>query len=270
MATATEQIILLYPWLPAAAIEAYDTAYRAGSVKPWLDVRSDPLYETWFPGNTTENGEVRYGEGDYSRVRAGYNDVLSSMGLNNSTGLWDDKITAAMQGERSVDEFERAAGEVYDRVISQSDAIKQVYADNFEIDMTTEAILASVLDPELGDRIIGQEISMAEIGGAAAEQGFSLTQARQGEIAAQGLTLDQAREVYGQAGSALPILDILAARHDDPDDDFDLNEFEQAEIFSDPFQRRRMRRLLGQERASFGAGPSARSQRGGLTGLTQE
>jgi len=192
------------------------------------------------------------------------------MGLNTSTGLWDDQITAAMIGGRSPAEFEAAASEVYDRVISASDAIKQVYSDNFGIDMTTEAIIASVLSPALGDKIISTEISMAEIGGAAVESGFSLTQQRQEEIAERGITLDQARDIYSQAQSSVPILDILAARHDDPDDDFDLFEFEQSEIFNDPFQNRRIRRLIGQERSSFGAGPSARSTRGGLTGLTQE
>jgi hypothetical protein len=63
---------------------------------------------------------------------------------------------------------------------------------------------------------------------------------------------------------------VLANRHADPDDEFHLEQFDNADLFQDPQQRRRMGRLLAQERASFTGGAQldfAKSQTGGVTGL---
>jgi hypothetical protein len=268
MATAPEQIAMLYPWIPPDAIQAYSDLYNEGSVEPWLGIRTDSRYEQWFPGNMDDDGNIRYGEDSYAGVREAYRDVVRSMNLNDQA--FEDQFTALMEGEVSPSEFEARASEVYDRVISASDAIKNAFAEANGFEITTEGILASALDPDLGDKILSQEIGMAEISGAATESGFTLGSDRIAELEAFGVTLDQARGVYGQAASTLPVLDMLAARHDDPDDDFDLNEFEQAEIFNDPFQNRRMRRLISQERSTFTQGASVRATRGALTGLVSE
>jgi len=268
MPTSSEQIALLYPWIPPDAIAAYDVLYVDGSAEPWLAIRQDPRYETWFPGNMDDDGNIRYGEDQYAGVRESYRDVIRSMGLNDQA--FEDQFTALMEGEVAPAEFERRASEVYDRVISASDAIKTAFAEANGFEITTEGILASALDPNIGDDILSGKISMAEISGAATESGFTLGSDRIGELEAFGVTLDQARATYQQAASTLPVLDMLAARHADPDDDFDLEEFEQAEIFNDPFQNRRMRRLISQERSSFTQGASIRATRGALTGLVSE
>lgn len=268
MATATDQLLLFYPWLPPEVIEAYDDSYRSGDVEPWAVVRADSRYDIWFPGNKTDDGSVRYGEGQYAAVRESYRDVLRS--INLQPGLFEERFTELMEGEVSPAEFEARVSEIYDRVISASDAIKQAFATANGFDTTVEGILASVLDPTIGDRILSQEISIAEITGAAAESGFQLRRDRVEQLESFGITLERARDVFQQAETTLPILDMLAARHADPDDDFNLEEFTQAEFFNDPFQNRRMRRLISQERSTFSLGPSARQTRGALTGLIQE
>lgn len=268
MATATEQLQVMYPWIPPEVIAAYDEAFKGGAVDPWAIVREDKRYDTWFPGNKADDGSVRYGEGQYAAVRESYRDVMRSMNL--SPDLFEDQFTALMEGEVSPAEFEARASEVYDRVISASDAIKREFAAANGFDITTEGILASALDPEVGDKILYQEISLAEVGGAGAEHGFTISREERDRLVDRGLTLEQARQLYGEASSLLPVLDVLAKRHDDPDDDFDLEEFTNAEVFSDPFQNRRMRRLIGQERSQFGTSPSVRSQRGAATGLLLE
>jgi hypothetical protein len=68
-------------------------------------------------------------------------------------------------------------------------------------------------------------------------------------------------------------MNVLAKRHADPDDTFDLNEFVASEIYDDPEQRRRIRRLVSQERSLFaniGAQTQfSRTRVGGITGLTE-
>ena len=269
MATATEQLRIMYPWLPAGAIAAYDDSYKAGDVDPWAVVRTHTQYDLWFPGNKTADGDVRYAESQYASVRESYRDIHRSVGLYN-TDVFEDQFTALMEGEVSPAEYEFRVSETFDRVISASDEIKRAFVGANGFPITTEGILASALDPSVGDDILSQKIGMAEITGSAAESGYGLNSLRSEEFLGKGITLERAREFYQGAESALPVLDMLAARHNDPDDDFDINEFEQAGLFQDPFQNLRMRRLISQERSQFSVGVSARSTRGALTGLTQE
>ena len=258
MATATEQIQAMFPWLPQAAIDAYNEAYTSGSAEPWLDVRQDPQYEVWFPGNLTDDGQARYSEENYMAVRESYKDVFRAMNL----------LPDAC--EVSPAEFEQRASLVYDRIISASDQIKEAFAAANGFDITTEGILASALDPDLGDKILSQEVGLAEISGAGAESGFNITREHATRIFGQDVSLDEARNVFGQAQALVPVLDILARRHSDPDDTFDLNEFTEAEIFNDPFENARMRRLVAQERSAFGSSTSIRARDGALTGLVAE
>jgi len=84
--------------------------------------------------------------------------------------------------------------------------------------------------------------------------------------------VNEAQQFFGNAAMLVPTLSVLASRNADPDDDFDLTEFTQAQIFDDPTQRRRMRRLLAQETASFTGGAQIefrRGQTGGVAGLAQ-
>jgi len=82
----------------------------------------------------------------------------------------------------------------------------------------------------------------------------------------------QARQLFASAEAAIPVLNVLASRHADPDDTFDLNEFVESEVMADPTQKRRVRRLLAQERSTFsmgggGAEPFAPDRSGRKAGL---
>lgn len=265
-ASSPEQIAASYPWLPPEVIEVYTDAWAGGSVDPWSDVRADTRYDQWFPGNRTPDGRVRYGESQYAAVRESYRDVVRSMNLNPE--LFEERFTELMEGEVSPAEFEARADQVWNRIATASDQIRQRFADANGFDLTTEGLLASALDPDLGDDILNQRITLAEVGGAAAESGFNVADTQIDQLVRVGVGLDEARQLYQRAESLLPALDILTRRHNDPDDDFSLDEFTNAQVFQDPTQNRRIRRLMDQERATFGTGLSARQLRGGaVTGL---
>ena len=109
---------------------------------------------------------------------------------------------------------------------------------------------------------------MAEIGGEAATRGFNIGKGMSEELFRAGLGRNEAAGFFGQAATQLPGLDVLARRHEDPDDDFDLEELTKAMIYDDPEERRRMRRLVAQERSTFtDVGNLARGRTGGVAGL---
>lgn len=268
MATAPEQIAAAYPWLPAEVVVLYTEAYNEGVVNPWTTVRADARYETWFPGNLTEDGTVRYGETQYATARESYNDVLRSVGIEN-TDLFADEITMMIRGERRPDEFAQGVHDLYDRILSASDEIREFYADaNGITDLTTAGMIAGYLNPEIGDKILQGRLTMAEIGGEADVRGYDISFGYAELLAQNDLTRGSAQDLFGKARQLLPTLDILAKRQEDPDDTFDLEEFVSSEFFNDPRENLRMRRLLSRERSSFTASTSfAKGRTGGLVGL---
>lgn len=269
MPDSIETIRFLFPWFPEAAVQVYYDAYIEHGAAVGLEtVRQDSRYEQWFPGNLDDDGYVRYDESLYAGIREGYRDVLRSAGIM-ATDLFEDQFTRLMEGEVTPPEFSARVSDVFDRVVSASDSIKEYYASQYGIEgLTTPALLAGALDPTVGNMILSQQISVAEIGGEALESGFNLTIGRVEELLSRDMTKAQANELFQEAESLLPILNTLAVRHNDPDDDFDIEEFIAADFFKDPQQNLRMRRMISQERAQFRGGTSfATTREGGMAGL---
>ncbi len=177
-------------------------------------------------------------------------------------------------GNVSPEELDRdRIAPVYERVIESSPAIRADYITRNGPEMSDEAIIAGILDPELGDRIINRQVAISEIAGEGAESGFGISDTLVEQLYRAGVDRREADRLFSEASNVIPVLSTMARRHADPDDDFDIEQFVSADIFSDPVQRRRMRRLVAQERSLFanvGAQTSfARQNRGGITGLRQ-
>ena len=251
-----EEMELIFSWLPPEARQIYIDAMLEldDADAAWAVVRADTRYEEWFPGNLTEDGRPRYSEATYATVVAAYDDTFRAVGLNPA--LFQSRYGELISGEVSPKELEELRiMPVYERIIEGSEYIKAWYSDNMGIEMTTEAILASALDPSLGNQILNREIGMAEIAGEAVESGFdaeAFVPFLEQLYTTEGMDRQMADRLFSAASDVIPALSVLARRHADPDDTFDLGEFVSAELWSDPFQRRRMRRLVSQERAAFG------------------
>lgn len=230
---------------PAAAIEA---------------VRGSSVYDTYFAGNRREDGSLRWTEGEYQANMESYEDSLVAVGLDRAfvQTYFQGQFIQLIEGNVDGDEFwTTRVKPIYDRVIRSSEAIQKEYADAFGItDLTPEAIFASILDPEtVGTGILDKTIAISEIRGAYNERfnniGDITTAYFESLLSRGDVGLDQARTLFAAADTMLPVLTVLANRHTDPNDEFNLEDFTQASIWNDPEQASRMRRLMQQERASF-------------------
>jgi len=277
MATMTpEEIRVTFAYLPDDLVDAYIEYYTdtADEDVIWAQIRQDSRYEEWFPGNLTEDGRPRYSEDIYAAVTASYDDVFRSVGI---TGVALEEMRqqygTLIGGDVSPQELEtNRVAPMYDRIVLASDSIKAYYASEFGVGLSTGDLIASAMNPALGGKILTKQISLAEIGGEALESGYDLDTEMVGKLFETGkVGREEADRLFQAAENMLPTLNVLAARHADPDDEFDINEFIQADIFQNPEQRRRMNRLIAQEHSTFGASgvDIARSQFGGLAGLEQ-
>ena len=234
-------------------------------------VRNDSAYDEIFEGNRRDDGSLRYDEGTYFGILESFADSLLSIDLNPD--LFRSKFPGMIAGLVSPNEFASRVNNVYERVLTSTEQIRNYYAAEFSFDMTDQAIVASFLDSDIGDAILNRRIAISEVGGSAAARNFNPSIGLVEELVSYGLdTQDEAQQFFSVAEDVIPSIQVLARRHADPDDTFDLEDFTNAQLFGDPEQRRRMRRLMAQERTSFSSDRSLTvigGDRGRLTGLQE-
>ncbi len=244
-----------------------------------IALRQGETYQAIFPSMYDEGGVPIFTgaspEEQYYTTLESYRQQVRATGLNHE--LFEARYHEMIGGRVTADEFTQRVVALRQRVMEGGDFIKNFYAENYAFDMSDHGILASLMDPDIEYDILNRNISMAEIGGFAGVRGFDITTDFAAQVASQmsqsgQVNTLQAQQFFANAATMIPALTILAQRHDDPDDEFDLNEFAGAEIFDDPEQRRRIRRLVAQESSTFTGGAQldlTRAQTGGITGLAQ-
>jgi hypothetical protein len=278
MVMTPEEVRVAFAWLPNEAIQAYIDAFvdSGDDTVAWAQVRTHKNYEQWFPGNLTADGRPRYSENVYAAVTASYDDVFRSVGLSGQAlKEMQAKYGDLISGEVSPQELEAdRVVPMYERILASSSFIKARYASEFGVGLSDIELLSAAMDPALGAKILEKQISLAEIGGEAAESGFgTIDKDLINRMFESGkIDRDAADRLFQQAENLLPTLNVLAARHADPDDTFDIEEFVTADIFQDPTQRRRINRLVAQEKSLFSGGSgsfvSSRTT-GGVAGLAE-
>ncbi len=266
-----QQIQGLYPWMNQEMLSAYQTSWGEfeDTSLALQEVRGTSSYQTVFAGNfDSTTGTVRMSESEYFASKAEFDATL--MGVNLNPDHFEDEWVTALEGEVSPREMLTRMEAAYERIIQAAPEIRDFYSTNFGIEMTDSAILASAISPTIGDKILNRQISMAEIGGSAAQRGFDIGADFAGRLAQiEGFQEDQ---FFGQARELIPAMQTLAARHADPDDEFNLEDVSSAFLFDDPQTRRRIRRLQAQEASTFTGGATVdfkRTETGGVAGLSQ-
>ncbi len=239
-------------------------------------VRGSNEYRQIFPSMFDDEGNMRFvsdPEATYQRTIESYRNTLRSLNLNPE--VFEGRLHSLIEGAVSPNEFVQRTEAIYENIIESSPYIRDWYAENYGLELSDQAILASVIDGPDGPvsgAILEDRITTAQIAGEGEQRGFNITSGFADLLEDTGMTRQGAQQFFGQAASLIPALSVLAARNADPDDDFSLDEFAQAEVFNDPEQRRRIRRLRAQEQSTFTGGAGielARDRSGGVAGLVE-
>ena len=231
-------------------------------------MRASAPYDQSFAGNRRDDGSVRWTEKEYLSIIEAFDTELASYGINPA--VFHSRYSDLIAGDVAPDEFRSRVSAAYGDLVTAATEIRDYYEQSYGVAMTEEAVFTAYLDPGIGEEILAGRIEVAEVGGAGLQHGFDISIDLAERLASQDLTGRQAGQVFAQAANQLPVLDVLARRHNDPDDTFDLNEFLAAAVEADPTQTNRLRRLFAQEAAMFGRGSVFRTDRetGAVSGLT--
>lgn len=265
----------LYPWLPDPLLTIFAQQWAATG-DPGLALaymRQHPEYDRYFAGNRRDDGSFRYSEQEYLAVRGGMAELLADYQQNPDA--YQDRITAAIAGDVSVQEFSDRLGLLWNEVFQQIPQIRSAYVAEFGLHDADPAvsdanIFASFLNPGTDLTELRINVSNAQIVGQASAYGFSRGWSRADELRRAGLSGDEARDLYQQAQVQTMTLSALASRYYDPDDTFGIDDFEDAVTGLDPLEQERAARLIQFERSAFSdRGDVVRDQVGALTGLRQ-
>ena len=263
----------LLSWLPETLFNVYYSAWIRNNRDAELaiqEMRNSPEYDTYFGGNRREDGTLRWSETEYLQITDRFATDLDHIGGVNPE-LFRHKFAGMIEAGKSPDEFRSQLQAVVDRVLLDQESVIDMYSRFWGIEATPEGLIAMALDADMNDLVLNRQITMAEIASEGAQRSFSIDKEFAATLFNANLDEESAAQFFGDAGAWVPVLNVLARRHADPDDDFDLEDFSASELFQDRGQRQRMRRLVSQERSAFTQpgtfGVRTTEETGGFAGL---
>jgi hypothetical protein len=186
-----------------------------------IRLRKEPAYMKRFAANESrvQKGLRALSEAEYVDLEDRYQDIMVRYGLPSTYYKQEkDPVTGIMlqpgfekliAGDVSAAELEDRVQTAYNRVIKAnpevSQALKQFYPD-----ISNGDILAYALDPSQAIENIKRKVTAAEIGGAAMSQRLATGVSRAEELAAYGVTGQEARQGYQTVAGVLPRASTLA------------------------------------------------------------
>jgi hypothetical protein len=278
-----KQVRALLPWLPESLVMTYANSFSKDQNADIAlsEVRASEDYEQFFPKNKRTDGTVRLSESDYAAVKESYGLTIADYGINPD--YFENTFATLIEKGISPNTFRQRVATASDGITQNIPAVKEYYAANFAMDLSDESILASVIDPDVGQAIIEGRITAAQIGAEAGVRGFELNASEVQALERAGLTQGQARELFAVAEAEVPRLANLTRRFtpDEPVTEevtpeglvqkpgYDIEEFVQAKVFGSAEEIERQRKLEAQELSEFAPETGAARTGRRITGLTE-
>jgi hypothetical protein len=237
-------------------------------------IRTTEQYRQVFAGNVRQDGTLRMDEQEYFAYKRGFERLFLSRGLNPQPFEAIGRFVEAVEAEVSISELDSRMRAIEQGVLAGTEETAQWFLNAYgEAGLTwlnqqgnRATALAMAFDQQVGNELLGNRITAAQIGGEAALQGFERGVMRAEQMARAGITQGAARQFYSQAAFGLEALDAVTRRF--YSGDTSLEDFEDASLFGQADQQRRLGRGLAAERSQFaGRDVFRRGQSGALSGL---
>ena len=170
-------------------------------------MRQTDEYKSVFAGNLNPDGvTVKYSEREYSQLIDGYKRKIDAIGINSDLIMTSERKQQLVENVVSPDELGTRINTVYYQVLQSIPQVKEFYKRNFNRDLTDEEIIASAIDPKIGEGIIsgtisardvlGQRVLRSQIGAEALLAGTDITVEAAEALRAKGLNVETARRGF--------------------------------------------------------------------------
>ena len=229
-----------------------------------LGLQETDEYKTRFKANEErlKKGLTVLQPAEYLNLEDGYRQVLRSYGLTAFDN--DDYVQQFISNDVSAAELSNRVVTAVQRVQNADPAVIKQLGEFYGI--TSDRLVAYVLDPQQQFQKIERQVAAGEIGVAAGRQGLKVGVQVAEQLAAQGITQAEAQKGYSTIADILPTAEKLSAIYGSTTEKYGQSEAEQ-EVFNSLASAQRARQKLSAlEVAQFGG--SSGLARGGLTQQT--
>jgi hypothetical protein len=226
-----------------------------------LALQGTDAYKTRFKANQDrlDKGLRVLQPAEYLNLEDGYRQVLRSYGLTAFDN--DDSVQQFISNDVSASELSNRVVTAVQRVQNADPAVIKQLSEFYGI--TSDRLVAYVLDPQQQFQKIERQIAAGEIGVAAGRQGLTVGVGVAEQLAAQGISQAEAQKGYSTIADILPTAEKLSAIYGETTQKYGQSEAEQ-EVFNSLASAQRAReKLSALEVAQFGG--SSGLARGGLT-----
>tara|TARA_R100000781_G_C4070978_1_gene124445 strand:- start:127 stop:993 length:867 start_codon:yes stop_codon:yes gene_type:complete len=171
------------------------------------EMRQTDEYKSVFAGNLNPDGvTVKYSEREYSQLIDGFKRKIDAIGINSDLIMTSERKQQLVENVVSPDELGTRINTVYSQVLQSIPQVKEFYKRNFNRDLTDEEIIASAIDPKIGEGIISgtisardvlnQRVLRSQIGAEALLAGTDITVEAAEALRAKGLNVETARRGF--------------------------------------------------------------------------
>jgi hypothetical protein len=222
-------------------------------------LQESPEYKERFKANTARlaKGLAVLKPNEYIAVEDSYRQALRAYGLTQFDN--DDYVSKFIENDMSPSELNARIQLATERVTNAAPQVRNTLVNFYGL--TDVDLIAYTLDPKGQLPQIEKQIATAEIGAAAARQGFQseVGKANAEYLRSIGVTQEQAVRGFADIANILPTATKLTDIYRDGLEGYGLEEAQQ-EVFSNlASERRKRERLTAAETATFG-GKSAMSK----------
>ncbi len=239
-----------------------------------IQLQNSDAYKKRFAANEQRiaKGLSALSPAEYIAVEDQYQNIMRNYGLPESYYAKDTMGTQAgfqtlLANDVSATELEERVLTAQDRVLKAAPEISQALKA-FYPDITNGDILAYTLDPQKGLDAIKRKVTAAEIGGAAIGQGLKTDVTRAEQLAAAGVTKQQAQEGYQTIAEVAPRASLLSDIYKESPYGQTQAEQEVFNLAGSAEASRQRKKLASLETAAFsgqaGVGALARERAGNL------
>jgi hypothetical protein len=229
-----------------------------------LGLQETDEYKTRFKANEErlKKGLTVLQPAEYLNLEDGYRQVLRSYGLTAFDN--DDYVQQFISNDVSAAELSNRVVTAVQRVQNADPAVIKQLGEFYGI--TSDRLVAYVLDPQQQFQKIERQVAAGEIGVAAGRQGLKVGVQVAEQLAAQGITQAEAQKGYSTIADILPTAEKLSAIYGSTTEKYGQSEAEQ-EVFNSLASAQRARQKLSALEVAQFSGSSGLA-RGGLTQQT--
>lgn len=193
-----------YSFLSDDLLDIYAKAWaKTGNPTAALGIlRQSKEWERDFGYLRRDDGSLVMSEIDAMSNIYSFQETLSEYGITDTSKFTQQFRNLVASGVAPT-EFQDRIDTVYNLVIDEIPKVRELFARNYGIEATDDAIFGALINKDVEDGLLNNEITTLRIEAQAASRGFNTTFEKFKDLRQRGLTVERAATLYESAADIM-------------------------------------------------------------------